>query len=87
MDRRKFIKKMGAVSAAPLLLNGFSINALAANSPLMRMLAASDSDRVLVFIQLHGGNDGLNTVIPISNYTQYLLSLLLHKESFPIQWY
>ena len=74
MDRRKFIKKMGAVSAAPLLLNGFSINALAANSPLMRMLAASDSDRVLVFIQLHGGNDGLNTVIPISNYTQYLLA-------------
>ncbi|OQX98156.1 MAG: hypothetical protein B6I20_11420, partial [Bacteroidetes bacterium 4572_117] len=72
MDRRKFIKRMGAASAAPLLLNGFSINALAANSPLMKMLAASDSDRVLVFIQLHGGNDGLNTVIPIGKYTEYL---------------
>jgi len=72
MDRRKFIKRMGAASAAPLLLNGFSINALAANSPLMKMLAASDSDNVLVFIQLHGGNDGLNTIIPISNYTEYL---------------
>ncbi|RLD61309.1 MAG: hypothetical protein DRI95_14380 [Bacteroidetes bacterium] len=74
MDRRKFIKRAGAASAAPMLLNGFSINALAANSPLMKMLAASDSDRVLVFIQLHGGNDGLNTVIPISNHTEYALA-------------
>ena len=74
MDRRKFIKRMGVASTAPLLLNGFSINALDANSPLMKMLAASDSDRVLVFIQLHGGNDGLNTVIPISNHTEYVLA-------------
>ncbi len=74
MDRRKFIKRMGVASAAPLLLNGFSINALAANSPLMKMLAASDSDRVLVFIQLHGGNDGLNMVIPVSNHIEYTLA-------------
>ena len=74
MDRRKFIKRMSVAGAAPLLLNGFSINALAANSPLMKMLAASDSDRVLVFIQLHGGNDGLNTVIPIANHTEYVLA-------------
>ncbi len=62
---------MGVASAAPLVLNGFSINALAANSPLMKMLAASNSDRVLVFIQLHGGNDGLNTIIPVTNHTDY----------------
>lgn len=74
MDRRNFIKRIGAASAAPILLNGYSINALAANSPLMKMLAASDSDRVLVFIQLHGGNDGLNMVIPVGNHTDYTLT-------------
>ena len=72
MDRRKFFKRMGALGAAPLLLNGFSISALSANSPLMKMLASSNSDRVLVFIQLHGGNDGLNTIIPVSNHIEYV---------------
>ena len=64
---------MSAASAAPILFNGYAFNALAANSPLLKMLAASNSDRVIVFIQLHGGNDGLNTVIPITNHTEYQL--------------
>lgn len=71
MDRRKFIKNIGLAGAAPILLNGIPINALASNSPLMKMLASGNSDRVLIFIQLHGGNDGLNTIIPIKNYAQY----------------
>ncbi len=37
MDRRKFIKRLGAASAAPILLNGIPLNALAANSPLMKI--------------------------------------------------
>ncbi len=71
MDRRKFLKQLGVAGIAPIFINGISINALAANSPLMRMLAESDSDRVLIFIQLHGGNDGLNTIIPIKTYNEY----------------
>jgi uncharacterized protein (DUF1501 family) len=71
MDRRKFLKQLGVAGAAPILLNGIPLNALAANSPLMKMLAASDTDRVVVFIQLHGGNDGLNTVIPVDQYSEY----------------
>ncbi len=73
MDRRKFIKRMSAAGAAPFLLNGHFVRTLAADSPLMKMLAASNSDRVLIFIQLHGGNDGLNMVIPITNHTEYQL--------------
>lgn len=36
------------------------------------LLPAGDNDRVLVIIQLNGGNDGLNTVIPIDNYERYI---------------
>ncbi len=71
MNRRKFLKHLGAAGITPILLNGISINALAANSPLMKMLAESNSDRVLIFIQMHGGNDGLNTIIPIKKYDEY----------------
>ncbi|MCG8450250.1 MAG: hypothetical protein MI725_11830, partial [Pirellulales bacterium] len=43
---------------------------LMANSNF-RHLAAADNDRVLVILQMHGGNDGLNTFIPIGDYDQY----------------
>jgi len=44
---------------------------LAGNPALKQMAADSVNDKVLVFIQMHGGNDGLNTLIPISQYTDY----------------
>lgn len=71
MKRRQFIRNMGAGTAAGLTLGGIPLNLLAANSGLKQMAAASSNDNVLIFIQLHGGNDGLNTLIPISQYTDY----------------
>ena len=35
------------------------------------VLANVNNDRVLVIIQLNGGNDGLNTVLPIDQYGAY----------------
>ena len=35
------------------------------------MAKSSLNDKILVLIQLHGGNDGLNMVIPINQYGQY----------------
>jgi len=58
-------------SAAGITLGGVPLNMLAANSGLKQLAAESNNDNVLVFIQLHGGNDGLNTLIPISQYTDY----------------
>ncbi len=43
----------------------------AALSPLGSALLESDSDRVLVLVQLGGGNDGLNTIIPLYDYDFY----------------
>ena len=71
MKRRKFIRNVAYGSAAGMTLGGVPISLLAANSPMARFAAEAANDKVLVFIQLHGGNDGLNTLIPISQYDEY----------------
>ena len=52
-------------------LGGVPVFASPANNLLGAWAASSDNDRVLVIVQLHGGNDGLNTVIPLNNYGMY----------------
>jgi len=51
----------------PVLLGGIKVSAIA-SSPLFNCISQG-SDRVLVLIQLNGGNDGLNMVIPIDQYS------------------
>jgi uncharacterized protein (DUF1501 family) len=63
MDRRHFLRSASAATIGGFTVQGFS-------SPLLQALwnRAAD-DRVLVVIQLYGGNDGLNTVIPLDQYS------------------
>ncbi len=61
MDRRDFIKKTSLASAALWMPNFLK--------PLENFVA--DEYRNLVIIQLSGGNDGLNTVIPFENDIYY----------------
>ena len=70
MKRRNFIRNVAYGSAAGLTLGGVPLNLLAGNPALKKMAADSVNDKVLVFIQMHGGNDGLNTLIPISQYDE-----------------
>ena len=62
MDRRKFLRGTSLATVGGFAVRGFS-------SPLFAPLLASgvQEDRVLVLIQLYGGNDGLNTVVPFGD--------------------
>lgn len=86
--RREFIKKSGLT----LLGIGLSRQAFehhlraASESVLMQGAALSPADRILVVIQMDGGNDGLNTVIPVSGsaasfYRQYRPTLAIPEAN------
>src|SRR3970040_1941192 len=76
MTRRELIRKgltMGAgASTAPSFLTR---TALAMNNPWDVAQVTSrpgvPDDRILVVVQMGGGNDGLNTVIPFGNDAYY----------------
>lgn len=58
------------MAALPFTLGGIPIRLMAENS-LTRMAEQSTNDRVLIILQLHGGNDGLNSIIPVEAYDEY----------------
>ncbi len=70
MKRRGFLKKIPLAASAPVVLNGLPVGLLA-KGQLQQVVSSTANDKVLVLIQLHGGNDGLNAVIPIDQYAGY----------------
>jgi len=75
MKRRDFFKySIPAAASVPAVINGIPLKAMGAESPLMRALMGftTDTDHVLVLIQMNGGNDGLNMVIPVDTYSKYV---------------
>ena len=72
MNRRRFLKA-SALSAAPLVINRLPV--YAGNSlpdGMLKALATTANlcNRVLVIVQMNGGNDGLNTVLNLDRYSQ-----------------
>ncbi len=72
MKRRDFLKVTAPAALLPIALGGFNLRAFG-RSPLFDHLVPQGAcdDHVLVLIQLVGGNDGLNTVIPLDQYSAY----------------
>lgn len=73
MKRRQFIKTSAAGSLlAPAIINGMPVHTQEPERWLRTLLQPQvDTDHVLVVIYLGGGNDGMNTVIPLDNYAAY----------------
>ena len=71
MNRRDFLTRAIPATTLPFLMQGFAVQAYG-RSPLLEALtsAAFQTDRVLVLVQLNGGNDGLNMVIPLDRYAE-----------------
>ncbi len=69
MKRREFIKRSIPVTTIPMMIGGMPISAIAESENLKQLVNGSDqSDRVLVLIFLDGGNDGINTIMPLDQY-------------------
>lgn len=71
MKRRDFVKNtsIGAIGV-PFALNGLQMNTV-----LKKLFSFSRAaeDRVLILIRLNGGNDGLNTIIPLDQYDNLVI--------------
>jgi uncharacterized protein (DUF1501 family) len=66
MKRRDFVKNVSFASiTVPFIGNSFNVKA---GTETPYKIAAAYEDRVLVLIRMNGGNDGLNTVIPLDQY-------------------
>ena len=71
MKRSEFLRQIIPTAfALPLSLKGFGFTAFTKSTFLENVLNPMvETDRVLVLIQLNGGNDGLNMVLPLDQYT------------------
>jgi len=84
MKRRSFIKTAAASTVLPISLNGMSLRSVQNSSLLGALGKRSANGKVLVIIQLNGGNDGLNMVVPLdqySNLSKARSNILLSEES------
>jgi uncharacterized protein (DUF1501 family) len=70
MNRRKFIHNITLASTGTMVLAGLPVKLMAGNGRLKRVAAMSNGN-VLIFVQLHGGNDGLNALVPVDQYNVY----------------
>lgn len=74
INRRSFLKTSTLGALLPWSLQGLVARAFGqeASAFLNALSTTADvNDRVLVVIQLNGGNDGLNTVIPLDQMSRY----------------
>ena len=86
MKRRDFIK-----SATALTIAGTQMPVMALGKPRHQRKVTGNwgSDRIVILIKLNGGNDGLNTLIPIKDSIYYEKRPLLaykKQDSLPYRY-
>ena len=69
-DRRGFLRTLGMAGAGAISFGNSTLSVV--ESPLLNQaLSDAYSDRILVLIRLKGGNDGLNTIVPLYDFDLY----------------
>ena len=84
MKRRDFIKSTFALSAIGSCLPTYL---LGSNGRFSFRNSNISSDKIVIFVKMNGGNDGLNTLIPHQNSSYYDLRpsiAISPEESHPI---
>ncbi|MBL8004993.1 MAG: DUF1501 domain-containing protein [Candidatus Kapabacteria bacterium] len=72
MNRRSFLQKSAiATAAAPTIIGGMPLLASSPSSALGSNFM--NNDNIVIIIQLFGGNDGLNTIVPAEDDNYYNL--------------
>jgi len=69
-NRRSFLQALGFAGIGAMTLGNNQLT-YANTSKLNEAIQSSNSDNILVTIQLFGGNDGLNTIAPLNQYDLY----------------
>lgn len=70
-SRRDFLKKIPFAASIPFTIGGISMKSMEENAFVRMARASAGNDRVLIILQMHGGNDGLNALIPVDAYDLY----------------
>lgn len=69
-SRRRFLKSFGLAGGLGFFVGGLPISASALTRWSMPPILEK-SDRILIMIRFKGGNDGLNTIIPLDQLSAY----------------
>src|SRR5437899_553057 len=73
INRRQFLRRTVPIPTMAFMFGGFALKAYGKSRFLGTLVGApGESDHVLVLVQLNGGNDGLNTVIPLDEYSSLM---------------
>jgi uncharacterized protein (DUF1501 family) len=66
-NRREFLKSAGLAAAGCVALQAMPRQVSASAWHMINAAEAQNSDAIIVVINLDGGNDGLNTIVPVSD--------------------
>ncbi|MEM7574708.1 MAG: DUF1501 domain-containing protein [Bacteroidota bacterium] len=69
-SRRGFLRTIGLAGASSFGLASLPLTGLY-GFPLAQAMSTANTNRKLVLIRLKGGNDGLNTIVPLYQYNDY----------------